>query len=96
MANVARRYRALTASRSELVERVAAWVPKPAAERSLLPPPARQHWGLMPALPLAAEDLAALGHFVASLAYDSVAAGMGPGPGMGGGMRMRHRGGSGR
>lgn len=92
MAMIAARYRAATRGRAQLIERLAAWPPQPDPERSLLPPMMLRHWGLMPAIPLPGEDLNAVGHFLASVAYDSLGGGMRRMGHMGMGMRPGGRG----
>lgn len=94
MAHVARHYLASDTSRTAVIERLVSWVREPSAERSLLPPMARERWGLMPPLLLPEEQLRDVAAYVLTLAESAPegdARGMRHGRGMRGGM-MRGRG----
>jgi cytochrome c len=88
MTHVARHYRQAFADRADGVARVVEFVRAPSAENSVLPPHARERWGLMPPLSLPDAELEAVAQYVWQLSE--------PQRGMrGGGMgRTRHRHGS--
>lgn len=89
MAHIARHYLAADTARSAVIERIARWVREPADDRSLLPPMARERWGLMPPLALPEDQLREVAAYVLTLA-EPAAGNMGRGLGRGRGM---HRGG---
>lgn len=92
MSHVARHY--LEDSDPEQArERIAAWLPAPSAERSLLPGHAIATWGLMPPLELSPSQARAVAAFVLTLADTVGHQGMRMGQsgmGMGRGMMMHH------
>lgn len=92
MAHIARHYLEADTARSAVLERIVRWVRKPADDRSLLPPMARERWGLMPPLLLPEAQLREVAAYVLTLA-DPAAGGAGRGMGHGrmhrGGMRGR-------
>lgn len=57
-------YRALFPDAAEGIERIAEYTRAPVAARALLPKVMIDEWGVMPAQPLPAEDLAAVAHFI--------------------------------
>lgn len=86
MANVARRYLAMTGDSAAAVARVTAWLAEPAAEHSLLPAMAVQRHGLMPPVLLPDAEARAVAAYVIGLAAQAPGdrpMGMG-GRGMGG------------
>lgn len=68
MAHIARHYLAADTAREAVVQRIVRWVREPAAERSLLPPMARERWGLMPPLQLPEPQLRDVATYVLTLA----------------------------
>ena len=67
MSHVARRYRMSFASEADAVAHIVAYVRKPEAARSKMPPMAIERFGLMPALPLAEPQLRAVARYIWSL-----------------------------
>lgn len=98
MSHVAMHYRERYPDRAEALAAMAAYVRAPAEERSALPARAIQRFGVMPALPLPADQLHAVSAYVWSLADparmeggagpEARGGGHGPGRGHGRGMMM--------
>jgi len=101
MSHVARRYVMAAADRDDAIQRIAAWVRHPDADRSLLPARAIEMFGAMPPLGLTDEQVRAVAGYVVTLAdsvdgmgagrgmmRDTAAAGMGMGMGRGRGRGM--------
>lgn len=89
MSHVAMRYRAEVEDSAAFVERIMAWVPAPAEDRSLMPAQAIAQFGLMPAQAVPRPELEAIAGYIYGLQAEG---GMGAGGameghgGMGGGM----------
>lgn len=64
MSHVARHLREAFTDEDGAVEHVKNYLPSPEAERSILPEMARERFGLMPAQPLSAELLEAVGRYI--------------------------------
>ena len=92
MAHIARHYLDADTARTAVIERIVRWVREPANDRSLLPPMARERWGLMPPLQLPEAQAREVAAYVLTLA-DPAAGGAGRGMGRGrmhrGGLRCR-------
>ena len=77
MRHVVRHYREAIPDSAAAVERIAAWIVAPDAERSLLPAMARERFGAMPPFLLPEGDRRAVAAYVLSL-DDGAASGPGP------------------
>ena len=67
MAHVVRHYRARFGTRDAVVERIAAWLAAPAADRSIMPAHMVERWGVMPPVALDEAQRRAVAEYVWTL-----------------------------
>ena len=79
MSHIARHYRQAVPARDSAIARLEAWLVEPDPARSLLPAHARERFGLMPMIPLEAEQRRAVAAYVWTLADSARMGGMGAG-----------------
>jgi cytochrome c553 len=91
MRMIARRYAMMTESAEMATARIVEWLEGPDAEKSLMPPMAIEHHGLMPPVVLTEEERSAVAAFVVAL-NDDATQGMQHGEGMQHGRGKKHQG----